>query len=315
MPSFDAINYALRPSKSIQRQLVFEGIQKLHSQLSIEESAYVGLGSIWFTDFVLAHRLLGIQDMVSMESHEIGFARARFNAPYATVRVLQGTTSELLPSLYSDEAFAKCPWVVWLDYDQPFNDDSRSDLQSVIENAPANTILLVTFNGHEVNYSKNLLERPERLRQLFGQLVPDDLSKRACRGESMQNTLAGFAMDYMKSVAADTARPGGFVPAFRVVYRDGSPMVTVGGVLPDPGQASAVMKVVTSVGWKCMPERHIVAPHLTLREAVTLQAKLPNAKGLSRDVVRGLGFDLEDDQIEAFERYYLLYPSFAQILA
>jgi len=38
MPSFDAINYSLRPSKSIQRQLVFNGVRMLQSHLHLETS-------------------------------------------------------------------------------------------------------------------------------------------------------------------------------------------------------------------------------------------------------------------------------------
>jgi len=90
MPSFDAINYSLRPSKSIQRQIVFSGVRMLQANLDLERLAYIGFGSIWFTDFVLAHKLLGIDDMWSIECHDVGYRRALFNAPYATVHVEHG---------------------------------------------------------------------------------------------------------------------------------------------------------------------------------------------------------------------------------
>src|SRR5438128_622831 len=107
MPSFDAINYSLRASKSIQRQLVFEGVRMLQRELHLERLAYVGLGSIWFTDFTMAHKLLGIDDMVSIESHPVGYRRAVFNSPYATVKVREGYSSEVLPALYDDEIIAR----------------------------------------------------------------------------------------------------------------------------------------------------------------------------------------------------------------
>ena len=56
MPSFNVVNYSLRPSKSIQRQVVFEGVRNLQSRLDAEDQMYVGFGSIWFTDFILAHK-------------------------------------------------------------------------------------------------------------------------------------------------------------------------------------------------------------------------------------------------------------------
>jgi hypothetical protein len=313
MPSFDAVNYSLRPSKSIQRQLVFDGVRILQRELDLERLAYVGLGSIWFTDFVMAHKLLGIDDMVSIEGDPVGYRRAVFNCPYATVRVQEGYSSEVLPNLYDDEVIGSRPWMMWMDYDFEFNESVRDDIRSVIEKAPMNSLLLVTFNGQETRYGQ-AADRPERLRDLFGSLVPAELPKSHCRGERMQETLVDFTIDFMKSVAAEIARPGGFVPAFRLIYRDTVPMVTAGGVLPSRGAVRITSDLVAQDGWPCRPRERIVAPHLTIREAAVLQSLLPRTERLSRDLVCELGFDLEDEQIAAFERYYRQYPAYAQIM-
>lgn len=313
MASFDVVNYSLRPSKSIQRQLVFEGIARLKLDLDLDRMVYIGFGSIWFTDFVLAHKLLGVDDMVSIESNEVGYRRAVFNSPYATVRVIHGRSSDVLPTLYDDDVIRGRPWLVWLDYDYQFDEGMRDDVTAIIENAPMNSILLVTFNGQEMKYGAGP-DRPQRLRELFGAVVPDDLSKRSCRDEKMQETLADLARDFMQSTANELARPGGFIPAFRLIYRDGSPMVTVGGILPARGAAKAAGEVVAEPTWNCRPTMPIVAPHLTIREAVVLQSQLPRGTRLDRDLVRSLGFDLDDGQLEAFETYYRHYPAFAQIV-
>ncbi|MCQ8277437.1 hypothetical protein NFI95_03095 [Acetobacteraceae bacterium KSS8] len=314
MPSFNVVNYSLRPSKSIQRQLVFEGISKLKASLDFERQVYIGFGSIWFTDFVLAHRLLGIDDMISIEANEVGYHRAVFNAPYATVRVLHGLSNEVLPTLYSDGSICTRPWLVWLDYDYHFDETRKEDIISIIENSPPNSILLVTFNGGEMKYGK-APDRPARLRELFGAAVPDDLATNSCRDERMQQTLADFALDLIQSTASDLARPGGFIPAFRLIYQDNAPMVTVGGILPTKGAVTTAGGIVNNANWKCRPAKPIVAPPLTLRESAVLQSCLPSVERLSRDAVRALGFDLEEDQIETFQTYYRHCPTFVQILA
>jgi hypothetical protein len=314
MPSFDTVNYSLRPSKNIQRQLVFDGIRRLQQHLDLERLVYVGFGSIWFTDFVMAHTLLHIADMVSIEANAIGYRRAVFNAPYATVRVMEGTSHEVLPFLYTDRILAGRPWLVWLDYDYELKESTRDDIRSILENAPTNSLVLTTFNGKPFKYGK-APDRPGRLRTLLGSVVPDDLSKDDCSEERMQETLADLALDFMKSVAADLARPGGFISAFRLIYKDSTPMITVGGILPAKGAARVAAEVVQEGTWPCRPKKPIKAPNLTIREAVALQSQLPRAERLSRDMVRGLGFDLEEDQIEAFEDYYRQYPAFAQIIA
>ena len=314
MPSFDIVNYSLRPSKSIQRQVVFEGMRQLQAQLDFDRMAYVGFGSIWFTDFVLAHKILGIDDMFSIEADEVGFARAVYNAPYATVRVRHGFAKDVLPTLFGDPELTDRPWMAWLDFDYAFDESLRDDVRSLIENAPMNSAVLITFNGHEMKYGA-APDRPERLRDLFGSVVPDELPKKACKDERMQETLADLALDFMQSVAAEIARPGGFVPAFRVIYRDQSPMVTVGGVLPAKGAAGVASTVVRDGSWPGKPAKPIMAPHLTIREASALQSKLPRADKLSRALVQSLGFDLADEQIEAFETYYRQYPAFAQVIS
>ena len=312
MASFDEVNYSLRPSKSIQRQIVFDGIRTLQSRLGVARSVYIGLGSIWFTDFVMAHKLLGIDDMISMEKSKIGYSRACFNSPYATVRVRPGSSSDILPTLLDDEDVARYPWVIWLDYDTDFNESLRADTRIVIERAPGNTVFLVTFNGNEQRYGR-AKDRPKRLRELFGDVVPDDLSAEECKGSYMQKTLAGLAIGFMKSVAAGSMRQGGFVPAFRVIYKDSAAMVTVGGLLPSQ-RTEAAAKVVEEADWKCQPTEPIVAPHLTIREAMALQSKLPNIDGLSEDAVKSLGFELEEEQLKVYEKYYREYPTFVQIL-
>jgi len=314
MASFNMVNYSLRPSKSIQRQLVFDGVRYLQTELDLEHMIYVGFGSIWFTDFVMAHKLLGIRDMVSIEANEIGYRRALFNVPFATVTVKEGYSGTVLPQMFADTSLRDRPWLVWLDYDYELNEAVREDLKSIIENAPANSILLCTINGLDRKYGQ-AQERPQRVREILGDVVPDNLVKDACKGDAMQETLATLVLDYMTSAAAEMARPGGFVPAFRIVYQDGAPMVTVGGVLPAKGAARVASDAVGQLDWPCRPSSSIKAPHLTMREAAVLQAQLPSDQRLTSARVQELGFDLEEHELEAFETYYRQYPAFAQIVA
>ena len=314
MASLGTVNYSLRPSKNIQRQLVFDGIRLLQGSLSLENPVYIGFGSVWFTDFTIAHKLLGVRDMVSIEGNDILSKRAAFNAPYATVTVKHGMSGAILPELFADDALRTRPWIIWLDYVSALDEAVRDDIRAVIENAPKDSLLLITFNGHEMSYGRGS-ERPDRLHDILGAVVPDDLAKNACQGDRMQAALADLTLDFMTSTAAEMSRPGGFVPAFRVIYQDGAPMVTVGGILPAKGAARVAADVVGRPDWPGKPEAPIKAPHLTMREAAVLQAQLPSNEPLSRQIVQDLGFDLEDEELQAYERYYRQYPAFAQILA
>ena len=315
MSTSQFINYSLRPSKNIQRQLAFNGIQSLMNRLHFRNAVYVGFGSIWFTDFVMAHNVLNIDQMISMEKDETIFRRAEFNAPYASVSVRMGSSSEVLPTLYDDVGVNTMPWVMWLDYDGALDEHSVDDTREAIERAPGNSVLLITFNCGGRKYGRRRNERLGRLRDLFGDVVPDDLPREECELERVKVPLADLAIDFMKATAAATRRPGGFVPAFRMFYRDGADMVTVGGCLPSSLElALATQQLAESPEWKCRPDDAIMSPLLTMREVKALQAQLPRQEALTQDLVRTLGFDLEEEQIRAYERYYKEYPAFAQIV-
>ena len=92
-------------------------------------------------------------------------------------------------------------------------------------------------------------------------------------------------------------------------------MVTVGGILPSVDATGTAGEVVSGPQWHCRPPKPIVAPHLTIREAVVLQSQLPSREPLSREDIQNLGFDLAEDQIEAFQTYYRQYPTFAEIVS
>lgn len=311
MPSFDKVNYSLRPSKTIERALTFEGIQQLRSAMHLVDPVYVGFGSIWFTDFQIAHKILGVRDLVSIEQDSIGYARAVFNAPYKTVRVRNQISSDALADLYRDTSFNSRPWVIWLDYDDILAQIAIDDIRSVIENAPTNSLLLVTLDVSEHDYGKPK-DRKDFVKSLIGSALTDEL-EREDFDERLPETLGLLLSGFMTSTAVAAGRPGGFVPAFNMVYRDTATMLTVGGVLPTIGTVPAVREVIGNRAWPGIVRQRILAPHLTVKEAATLQAELPSSRQLTRSKVRRLGFDLADEQLAAFERYYRYFPSFAQV--
>lgn len=313
MASFDSINYSLRPSKHIERALIFDGVRMLQKDFDCSDQIYVGFGSIWFVDFQLAHRALGIKDMRSIEADEVGYSRALFNRPFKTIEVSNQPSGEALPLLFDDEAINKRPWLIWLDYDCALNEEIIDDARSIIERAPPNSIYLLTFSATPQAYGKPN-QRVERLRQLLGGIVPDGMAKETCSAENLAETLASLTTDFLVSVATAAARPGGFRPAFNVVYTDSVTMVTVGGVLPAHGAVPAIKATIGHPKWPGNVKGRIEAPHLTLREAAILQSQLPRKTKLSRKAINRLGFDLREEQIASFEKYYLHYPSFAQIM-
>lgn len=314
MSSTNIVNFSLRQNKCIERAITFDCIGLLMNDLHIDDAVYVGFGSLWFEDFDLAHRLLGIQTMISIEYDSTVFKRALFNRPYRTVEVLQGDSAEVLPSLLERDELSHRPWLVWLDYDKEINEERLDELVTLVQDLPPNSFLLTTFSAMPNRYGRPF-ERPERIRRLFGDdTVPEELSQRECKDESRLAHLLGQATeDLLLSRAIRSGRPGSFVPSVNLAYKDSVPMVTVGGLLPAPEKYDSARELIDQPNWPGRIKRLIETPPLTTKEIQALQSMLPSETGLTRQDLAEIGFDLEETQLASYVDHYLRYPRFAQV--
>lgn len=127
------------------------------------------------------------------------------------------------------------------------------------------------------------------------------------------SALAQATLDYLYGKTRALARRGGFVRAFSLPYRDSAPMVTVGGVLPPPIATEDVRHLVGRADWPGISTRPIETAPLTQLEVTRLRSLLP-ATSITREQVRDMGFDLDEEQIEFFCKHYLRFPVFVQAL-
>jgi len=311
--SSNVVNYSLRQNKSIERSIVFDCARAIVDRLHLSDMVYVGFGSVWFSDFHQAHRHLDIETMVSIESDDIMYSRAVYNRPYRTVEVLKGNSDEVLPELLARDELRYRPWMVWLDYDKIIDETKLQELGDLITNLPPDSFLITTFSASGGRYG-GPASRPERLRQLFGDAAPEGLDLDEYKDEALARLLAQSMQDFLLSKAQQYARLGSYVPAFRLTYKDGTPMVTVGGFLPSPGNQAEATAATTDATWVGVLDNTINTPPLTPKESLALQEALPvGSSVLTREDVRAMGFDLEDEQVDAFQRHYLRYPRFSQL--
>ena len=65
--SFTKIDYRLRPAKAVERRMMAEAFLRLRPFGSVESYRYIGMGSVYFSDFLLFHGLCGFDPMSSLE--------------------------------------------------------------------------------------------------------------------------------------------------------------------------------------------------------------------------------------------------------
>jgi hypothetical protein len=81
MASYEKFDYSIRPNKRTQRKMIFDALARYIAVFPRARFRYVGFGSMWFTDFLYAHRRLGLNSLTSIEKPD-GFRRAAFNRPF-----------------------------------------------------------------------------------------------------------------------------------------------------------------------------------------------------------------------------------------
>ena len=313
MSSSFTINYSLRQNKALERALAFEALSTVQPYLG-ENCVYIGLGSVWFQDFQLARRVLGITDMISIESDPVIFSRACFNRPFGSVEVLEGLSSEILPEVLKRDDFRERTYIIWLDYDNSLTHENIQELSDLVRRLPSGSALLATFSATGSRYAKGLNSREKALVKLFGEDIVGNISSvDEMRDQGLMVTLADCALKFLSSKSAQSGQSHHFVSGIRLLYQDSSPMVTIGGFLVPKSSVGDVENLVSSETW-CGWEEDVIASHpLTIREMQALSQLLPSASALTATDVAGLGFELGERQISLFERHYLRYPVYAEL--
>jgi len=306
MPSYRHIHYALRPAKNVERKLIVETMQRLSRIVDVPRMRYVGMGSVYFADFSLFHRRLGISEMHSIEhaGTEALQERLKFNRPYHT-NLHFTVTSDALPTIPWD-----MPSLVWLDYDGKLSDRILTDLEIVVSTCSVPTVLVVTVNvepgHHEGRYDDFVSNVSEELLPAYVRSDADLAGRKM--GDVSRNVMSVLVHDSL------AIRNGVLSPEERILapqllhfrYKDGARMLTVAWLLHSANWQERVASCnlselpFTSQGDEPF---EISVPKLTVRETLHLDSQLPASGTISSPGVAAA-------DLTAYSRLYRYLPSF-----
>lgn len=249
---------------------------------SVESYQYVGLGSVYFSDFSLIHRALGISKMMSIEREEDDRQRFEDNIPFGCVEMLWGDTSAQLPNVNLGHRS-----LVWLDYDGRLDRDILGDLAEVCRRGVSGSVLAVTVQCRFDKGGKGEDEggAVETLVNALGEeRVPFDLKPAELFGAGTGRLFRRIVVQELEDALA--ARNIGVHPGQQMQYRqilnfryeDGVKMMTIGFVLYDAGQQG----IFDMCGFEELPFYRggeetfdISIPKLTTREIRRLEGQMP----------------------------------------
>jgi hypothetical protein len=300
--SYEKLNYRLRPAKHIERGMIVEALQRLRMFAPLSRYNYVGLGSLYFADFVLVHRSLGIRRMICIERDEGKRERFVFNRPFRTVDLRFGHSNDVLPTIDW-----KRRTIVWLDYDGRLGGDVLTDIRWVCGAAPSGSVLVVSVNAEPIDEEKRIAAFKEAIGV---RNVPEGVTKGGHLGGWL---LAAHGRTVIDSIIRESIRDRStsrekisYEQIFNFEYRDGVRMSTVGGIILDETDRRAFeackfddLDYVRPGSEAC----RIEVPLLTNREIRLLDRHLPGATDRMVKM-------LPDDAQRAYRATYRFFPTF-----
>ncbi len=152
------ISYDLRPSKQSERRILLD-VLKIAGDcgLPIREYRYVGMGANRFYDFLLIHKYLGLNNMVSLEHDPAMYRRALLNKPYNFIDVQNRNAAAFIEA---DDFIEPC--VLWLDYDGGIGPHVVRDISSAALKLKVGDFCFVTVYGGPPKLLEPMSD-PERL--------------------------------------------------------------------------------------------------------------------------------------------------------
>ena len=309
VPSYQKIDYSLRPAKAIERKMMVDALRRLDRMVALKHYRYVGFGSPYFTDFSLFHKALDLTALVSIEREIEDEDRFRFNVPYAAIELRFGESTDVLPEIDWQQRS-----IVWLDYDEKLSADKLTDVAYLSRELQPGSVLIVTVNVHP---HSDLETRLERTREDLGPRLPRRYSAEELGGWGTASAARDVISEEIEVALAErnTGKPEstrvGYRQLFNFNYRDGARMLTVGGVFFDAG----IDAHIDGCGFSDFDffrdgadPYEIVVPRLTLKEMRHLDTLLP---AMPLAVADGVGLSQAD--VETYARVYRYFPRFADI--
>ncbi|CAA7615151.1 O-methyltransferase [Magnetospirillum sp. SS-4] len=308
--SYRKIDYRIRPAKYAERNMLCAAFQKIRFG-SIESYQYIGMGSVYFSDFILFHRALGISRMISIEKEEGDQQRFLDNLPFSFIEMNWGTTTTQLPNI--DLSLRS---IAWLDYDGRLSRSVLDDVRSFVSRACSGSILIVSVQCNPEGFSPTEpTKNVQAIRDELGDpYVEINLTDADLLGWGTAKVFRKAIINQIEEALAlrNSMRPDPQKMLFRQIfnfhYEDGAKMMTVGVALFDRGQQNIFDQCgFAELDFTRNDEAafRIDVPKLTSRELKKLESQMPLKAGTAIDYG-----SMPESDAHQFAKVYRYLPNF-----
>jgi hypothetical protein len=222
-----AMSYEIRPSKTVARLIFIDLLRRLAPLGAPTDYQYVGFGALEFIDFDLVHRVVGVNDMISIEADDFRIARYEWNRPFNSITVMPGRSSTVLSTISWERRS-----IVWLDYTSQLTGDVIGDAQTLARVLEPGSVLALTLNAQPVRLGQG------RRDALAKNITPERIPIRVTDDRLGGWGLAEVQYDVLVAAMTEafTARSDGaqFRQLMNIWYKDNAQMQMIVGVVGGP---------------------------------------------------------------------------------
>jgi len=313
------VQYDLRPAKQIERRMIIDALQRLTlAGFPVSEYQYTGFGSVYFVDFILFHKMLGIYRMLSVEHSDELEKRVLFNRPFNCIGVRMEAAAAVIPTLSRDLRH-----LLWLDYDGPISSEYIGDILSAMTHLSAGSIFLVTLDVEPPEVGglgdDSVKAGPKQWRAYYIEQTGDLLDPKLTVAQFAKSKLPAITTKIVHAAIRDGLagrQEVHYSPLFNFRYKDGHEMLTLGGIVVSQAEERMIERSTVGKTSEEVPyiRRTLTAeasrvPNLvvTRKERISLDSMMPHGKGRKR-------FHLANDIIEQYAEVYRFFPAYAELL-
>ncbi|HTV49192.1 MAG TPA: O-methyltransferase [Phycisphaerae bacterium] len=308
--SYRKVPYDLREAKQVERRMLVDAFQRLIAAgFPIADYQYTGMGSIYFFDFALFHKYLGIQKMLSVEISSAIKKRVEFNKPYGNVEVRIAPISKVIPELSRDRKH-----ILWLDYDTVIRADYARDIVSALSSLTTGSLLLTTVDVEPPGKEDT---GPKQWQEHFATEVAEYLPRghdSTTFAKSNMVKLNTQILDNIISRGMRSRSEAEFCRIFNFVYKDGHTMLTVGGMIctPDEKRRLSAAGLENTIYYRTsfsFDPCELQIPRFTRKERLHLDCVMPCADEWVPDA-----FEAAPEDIKRYRDVYRFLPSYAELV-
>ena len=312
--SYEKVHYEFRPAKQVERRMLLHAFHELRNLgYKISSYEYTGLGSIYFVDFALFHRYLGLTRMTSVEVDMDIRKRVKFNCPYKLINVVHDDISAQIARLSSERQH-----ILWLDFDSILTEELLSAVQLAAMQLSVRSILLVTVDVEPPGRPEdgpaqwNPTAWMRHYRQEAGAHFWRGISRRDFARDKLPATNARILQAVIDEGLRE--READFIGMFSFLYADGHQMLSVGGMIGSEEDRRRIQSLDRNELFFIRDDITknpflIRVPLVTRKERHHLDQNMPCRKGWSP-----FAFEMKLGDIEDYSRIYRYYPAYAEML-